>query len=140
MHTASRVQVRLPPKVFGVSHFLVEPLPHELATAACAVSPSVCTIIGETYVLSDVNVPDTPVDFRAGIPIAAVSSVTPQLSTTSSNSAALQHLPRNEKFRKVLNDLHFDAIKLDAPTKLKLLEMIDEFIDVVDECDRRRIN
>ena len=37
--------------------------------------------------------------------------------------------------RKVLNDLNFDAIKLDPPTKLKLREMIDEFIDVFAECD-----
>ena len=37
--------------------------------------------------------------------------------------------------RKVLADLNFDVIKLDAPTKLKLREMIDEFIDVFAECE-----
>ena len=104
-----------PPKVLGDSHILAEPLSHELATAACAVLPSVCAIIGATHVLSIVNLSDTPVDLHAGTPIAAVSSITPQLLTTSPNSAALQHLPRNEKIRKALNDLHFDAIKLDAP-------------------------
>ena len=35
----------------------------------------------------------------------------------------------------MLNDLNFDSIKLDAPTKLKLREMIDKFIDVFAECD-----
>ena len=77
---------------------------------------------------------DKSVYLRAGTPIAAISPVMP-LATASSNSAALRHLPRNEKFRKVFNDLNFDTIKLDAPTKLKLREMIDEFIDVFAECD-----
>ena len=116
-HTASRVQVRLPSKVLGDSHFLAEPLPRELATAACAVLPSVCAIIGATYMLSVVNLSDAPVDLRAGTPIVAISPVTPQ-ATASPNSAAIKHLPRNEKIRKVLADLHCDVIKLDAPTKL----------------------
>ena len=85
--------------------------------------------------LSVVNFSNTPVDLRAVTPIAAVSSVTPQQSTTSPNSAALHRLPGNDKIRKVLNDLHFDAIKHDTPTKLKLREMIDKFIDVFAECD-----
>ena len=37
--------------------------------------------------------------------------------------------------RKVVNDLHFNSIKLDAPTKLKLPERVDEFNDVSAECD-----
>ena len=45
-HIASRVQVLLPPKVLGDLHFLAEPHPHELASAACAVFLSVCAIIG----------------------------------------------------------------------------------------------
>ena len=118
-HTASRVQVRLPSKVLGDSHFIVEPVPHELATAACAALLSVCAIVGATHVLSVVNVSDKQINFRAGTPIVAISPVTPQ-ATASPNSAAIKHLRRKEKIRKVLADLHFDAIKLDAPTKLKL--------------------
>ena len=95
---------------------------------------SVCAIIGATHELSVVNLSDKPVDLRSGTPIAAISFVTP-LATAFFNSAALHYLPCNEKFRKVLNNLHFDAIKLDAFTKLKRREMIDEFIDVVAECD-----
>ena len=57
-HTASRVQVRLPFKVLGDSHFLVEQLPHELATAACAALPSICAIVGATHVLFVVNMSD----------------------------------------------------------------------------------
>ena len=128
-HTASRVQDRLPSKVLGDSHFFVEPLPHELATAACALLPSVYAIVGATNVLSVVNVSDKQINLRAGIPVAAISPVTLQ-ATTSSNCAAIHHLPRNDKICKVLADLNFDAIKLDAPTKLKLREMIDEFINV----------
>ena len=124
-----------PSKILGDSHFFVEPLPHELATAERAVLASVCAIVGATYVLSVVNMSDKQMYLLAGTPIAAVSSVLPQLSTTSPNSAAIHHLPRSEKIRKVLRDLHFDAIKLDAPTKMKLHEMIDEFIDVFAECD-----
>ena len=134
-HTASRVQVCLPPKVLGDSHFLAEPLLHELATASCAALPSVCTIIGPTNVLSVVSLSDKPVNLCAGTPIAAVSSLTPKQLSQSSNTAAIQHLPRIEKIRKVLIDLNFDATKLDAPTKLVLHEMIDEFIDVFAECD-----
>ena len=52
-----------------------------------------------------------------------------------SNSAAIKRFLRDEKIRKVLADLNFDAIKLDAPTKLKLREMIDEFIDDTIKCD-----
>ena len=133
-HTASRVQVRLPSKVLGDSHFFVEPLPHELATAACAALPSVCAIVGATHVLSVVNMSDKQMYLSAGTPIAAVTSVTPQLSTTSPNSAAIHQLSSNEKLCKVIGYLHFDAIKLDAPTKMKLREMIDEF-NVFDECD-----
>ena len=134
-HTASRVQVCLPSKVLSDSHFLVEPLPHEHATAACAALPFVFAIVGAIHVLSVVNMSDKQMYLLAGTPIAAVSSVTPQLSTTSPNSAAIHHLPRSEKIRQVLGDLHFDAIKLDAPTKIKLRELIDEFIDVFAECD-----
>ena len=94
-----------------------------------------CAIIGATHVLSLVNLSDKPVDLRAGTPITAMSSLTPRQLSPSSNTAAIQHLPRNEKIGKVLNDLNFDAFKLDAPTKLKLREMIDEFIDVFAECD-----
>ena len=134
-HAASRVQVRLPSKVLGDSHFLAEPLPHELATASCAALPSVCAIIGATHVLSVVNLSDKPVNLCAGTPIATVCSLTLKQSSPSSNPAAIQHIPRNEKICKVLNDLNFDAFKLDAPTKLKLREMIDKFIDVFAECD-----
>ena len=122
------------PKVLGNSHFLVEPLPHELATAAFAVFPSVCAINGATHLLSVVNVSDKIVDLRARTLIAALSPVTPQ-ATASSISAAIKHLPRDGKICKVLADLHFDVIKLDEPTKLKLREMIDELIDVFAECD-----
>ena len=62
-HTASRLQVRLPPKVLADSHFLVEPISHEIATSSCAAHPSVCALIGATYVLSVVNVSDKPVRF-----------------------------------------------------------------------------
>ena len=41
-HAASRVKVCLPPKVLNDSNFFTEPLPHELATTASAVCPSVC--------------------------------------------------------------------------------------------------
>ena len=77
-HTARRVEVRLPFKVLGDSHFLVEPLTHELATAACAALPSVCAIVGATQVLSIVNM-DKQMYLRDGTFIAADSSVTPQL-------------------------------------------------------------
>ena len=75
--TASRIQGWLPINVLGDSQFLVEPLPHELATEACAVLPSVCAIIGATLVLSVVKLSNTPNYLRAGTPIATVSSVTP---------------------------------------------------------------
>ena len=74
-----------------------------------------CAIIGATHVLSVVNVSDKPVLPRAGTPIAAISPVTPQ-ATAFSNSAAIKRLPSDEKIHKVLADLHFNAIKLDAPT------------------------
>ena len=87
-HTASRVQVRLPYKILSDSHFLVELLPHELVTAACAALPSVCAIVSATHVLCVVNVLDQPVELRAGTPIAAISLVTPE-ATPSFNSAAI---------------------------------------------------
>ena len=96
---------------------------------------SVCTIIGAAYVLSVVNLSDEPVDLRAGTPIAAVSSLTPKQLAPSSNTAAIQHFLCNEKRRKVLNDFNFNAINLDASTKLKLREMVEEFIDFFAECD-----
>ena len=43
--------------------------------------------------------------------------------------------PHDKKACKVLNYLNFDSIKFDAPTKLKLREIIDEFIDVFAKCD-----
>ena len=133
-HTAYRVQVRLLTKVLAESHFLVEPLSHEHVTAACAALQSVCAIVGATHVLSVVNVSDKPFDLRASTQIAVISSITLQ-TTTSSNSAAIHHLPRDEKIWKVFVDLQFDAIKLDTPTKVKMLEMIDDFIEVFAECD-----
>ena len=94
-----------------------------------------CAIIGTIHVLSVVNFSDKPVNLCAGTKIAAVSSLTPNQLSRSFNIAVIQHLSRNEKLRTVLNDLNVDAIKLDAPTKLKLSEMIDELIDVFAECD-----
>ena len=85
--------------------------------------------------LSIVNMSDSPVNLRAITPIAALSGVTPQHPTPSSNTAAIQRLHLDQKARKILNDFNFDAIKLDAPTKLKLREMVGEFIDVFAECD-----
>ena len=101
-HAASGVQVRLLPKVLGDSHFLAEPLPHELATASCATLPSVCSIIGSTHVLSLVNLLNKLVNLCAGTPIAAVCSLTLRQSSPSSNSAGIQHHPRNETISKVL--------------------------------------
>ena len=103
-HTVSRVQVRLPSKVLGNSHFVVEPLPHELATAACAALPLVCAIVGATHVLSVVNVSDKQINLRACTSIAAISSVWLQ-ATTSSNFAEIDHLQRNGKICKVFGDL-----------------------------------
>ena len=94
-HTASGGQVCLPPKVLGDLHFIAYPLPHKLATAACTALPSVCAIVGATHVLSVVNMSDKQIYLRAGTRIAAVSFITPQLSTTSPNSAAIHHLPHS---------------------------------------------
>ena len=106
-----------------------------MAPIGCAALPSVCSINGATHVLSIVNMSDKPVTLKAGIPIAAVSSVTPPQTAMSTNTAAINHLPRNAKLQKVLQDLHFDVIKLDAVTKSKLRELIDEHLDVFAECD-----
>ena len=92
LHSSARVQVRLPPKVLGDSHFLFKFLPHKLATAACAVLLSVCAIIDAVHVLPVVNLSDSPVDLRAGTLIAAVSSLTPKQLSLSSNTAAIKHL------------------------------------------------
>ena len=49
--------------------------------------------------------------------------------------ASVQHLPRDQKLKKVISDLKFNAIKLDAPLKSKLRALIKSQLDVFDKCD-----
>ena len=100
LNAARSVQVSLPPKVLCDAHFLVEPLPHELVTAACAALLSVCEVTGATHVQSIVNMSDKPVNLCDGTPIAAVFSVMPQHPTAASNSAVIQRLPTIRKLVK----------------------------------------
>ena len=134
-HAASRVVVRLPAEVLGASFFLTEPLPFLLDKSLCAALPSVNKISGCTHSISVVNSSDAPVVFQPGASIAAVSPLEPHALDASANSAAISHLPRDEKLKKVLSDLHFDAIKLDSGVKSKLRSLIEEQLDVFAECD-----
>ena len=51
------------------------------------------------------------------------------------NAAATQRLSADKKLRKVLADLKFDQISLDADTKSKLHKLIVEHLDIFAECD-----
>ena len=56
------------------------------------------------------------------------------MPTSLANIASIQHLPRDQKLKKILTDLKFDVIKLDAPLKSKLRAFIEEQLDVFAEC------
>ena len=132
---ASRVTVRLPPAVLSNSYFVAEPLLSLFADTGCAALPSVNKIDGCTHVISVLNPSINSITLRAGIPIAAISHLLPSTPTSLANIASIQHLPRDQKLKKVLSDLTFDAIKLDATLKSKLRAFIREQLDVFAKCN-----
>ena len=133
---ASRVAVRLLSSIFGASLFLAEPRPLSFACSSCAALPSVNLIEGATYTISVVNPFHKPVTLHQGMAIAAASPFQPlYFAPPSPQIATLQHLPRTQKLLKVLSELKFDTIKLDASLKQKLLALIDEHLDAFAECD-----
>ena len=62
-------------------------------------------------------------------------SVTSQQPTPFTSFAAIKHCLRIEKLRKVFENIHFNAIKVADFIILKLLEIIDEYLNVFAECD-----
>ena len=132
---AALVTVRLPSEVLSNSYVVAEPRPSLFADTGCAALPSVNKIYCCTHVISVVNFSNNPIMLCAGIPIAAISPLLPSTPTSVANVASIQHLPRDQKLKKVLSDLKFDAIKLDAPLKSKLRAFIENQLDVFAKCD-----
>ena len=132
---ASRVAVRLPFAFLNNSYYVAEPLPSLFADSGCATLPSVNKIEGCTHVISVVNPSNNTITLGAGITIAAISPLLRSKPTSLANVASIQHLPTDQKLKKVLLDHKFDAIKLDAPLKSKLHALIEEQLDDFSECD-----
>ena len=80
------------------------------------------------------NSSNNPITLRAGIFIAAIIPLLPSTPISLAN-VTLQHFSRDQKLKKVLLDLKFEAIKLDAPLKLKLRALIKEQLKPFAECD-----
>ena len=127
---AAQITVRLPLAVLSNSYVVTEPLPLLFADSGCAAFPLVNMIDACTHVISVVNPSNNCITLRAGIPIAAISPLLPSTPTSLANVASNQHLPQDQKLKKVLSDLKFDGIKLDAPFKSKLRALIEEQLDV----------
>ena len=123
---AARVTVRLPPEVLSNSYFVAEFVCTLFADSGYGALSSVNKIDRCTHVISVVNPSNNPITLRAGIPIAAISPRLPSAPASPVSVASIQHPPRDQKLKKVLSDLKFDAIKLDARLKSKLRALIEE--------------
>ena len=79
-----------------------------------------------------VNPSNRRVEIPADLPVAAVAPVA-MAHNSSSTAAVAPQLSRNEKLRKVLRELHVDALPDSTPHKRPLISLVCKYIDVFAE-------
>ena len=134
-YSAATIRVKLHPSIMSQQLFCVESLESPSFGSHCVVLPSVGSVTGATTLIAVVNFSAEADTLQPSTTIAAAIMSVDATEPSVVNSAATHRLSADEKLRKVLDDLKFDQISLDAETKSKLLKLIVEHLDIFAECD-----
>ena len=133
--TAAFIRVRVPRALRDVPNVAVELIASLLEDRNCAVLPTVLAPTNSVCYVAVANPSNRQVKILADVPVAAIVPVAMAHSSSSTTAAVSPQLSRNEKLRKVLRELHVDALPDSTPHKRPLTSLVCKYIDVFAEDD-----
>ena len=125
----------MPRSLRDVTNVAVQPLASLLEDTGCAVLPSILALTDSVCYVAVANPSNRRVEIPANVPVAAVAPVAMAYNSSSTTAAVAPQLSRNDKLRKVLRELHVDALTDSTPHKRALIPLVCKYIDVFAESD-----
>ena len=113
----------------------VKTLPSLLEDKGCAVLTSVLAPTDSVCYVAEAKPSNRRVEILANVPVAAVAPVAMAHNSLSRTAAVAPQLSCNEKLRKVLHELHVDAVPDSTPHKRPLISLVCKYIDVLSDSD-----
>ena len=132
--TAAIIRARAPNALCKEPNVAAEPLPSLLEKLGCAALPSVNAPADSFFYLPIANPSNSRVEIAAGTPVVALAPF-PLAPNSPSTAATSPQLSRDEKLRKVLRELQFDALPDSTPHKRPLVSLVCKYLDIFAESD-----